>query len=395
MQLFELAVWLALLGSAYHIFATAGSGPSAPLDDLCSGDSASLSHRVLHLSNSSYQVSGEVCRVENVQNLTVIGSDDVTTIQCIRHPDNITSTAFSFINVTSLSIQNIHFVGCGAALTQDDLKYMADTSYFYFKVGQAAILLCNHCFDLFVSNVRFSNNTGYSFVGINLHGNSRLNRVQVLGEDDTLYSPYDPRCTRPDLEFVCNSRGMLLFFTDSTLGSHLPPAQVVVSDSTFSSNTLPWSNISSNSSQTRCIRNTFGNFITTWDLETRNTLPDVGALMVAYTQESYKANVTILNSTFADNHGLCLGAIFTLMHTTSADLTHHRIQNCTFVRNSPLAVPMKEGKNYFGCDVTVYMQYRGPYVEGECISITDSYMTGLNTSRTPSISMIHFPDTYG
>lgn len=397
MQSFELALWLALLGSALcHSFATAGSETGGPLDDLCSRDSASLSHRTLLLSDSSYQMtSGGVCRVEDVQNLTVIGNADVTTIQCIRHLDNITSAAFSFINVTSLSIENVHFVGCGAALTGDDLKYMMDTSYYYFDIGQAAILLCNHCFNLFLSNVRFSNNTGYSFVGINLHGNSMLNDVQVLGEDDTPYSPDDPRCTRADQEYVCNDRGMLLFFTDSTLSPPPANAQLVVNNSIFSSNTLPWSNISSNSSQVRCVWNTFENFISPWDLQTRHTLPDVGALMILYMQESFVANVTVLSTTFADNRGLCLGAVFILMHTTSASLTHQQIQNCTFLRNLPLAVPKNEAKNYFGCDVTAYMQYKGPYMEEECISITDSYLTGLNTTENPSISMVHFPDTYG
>lgn len=396
-----LEVLVAVLCLGLHSGAhQAGDGIRAGLQDLCNS-SESLDHRTLQLIDSHYSVpSGTECRVENVQNLTVIGKASQTTIECIRNPDNITSSFFSFVNVTSLRIENIHFVGCGASLKSEDLQYMSYTSY--FDVGQAAVLLCNHCFDLFIGNVCFSNNTGYSFVAINLHGNSTLDRIQVLGEDDTHYSPDDPQCTQPGYENVCNSRGMLLFFTDSTLQPwpRISPAQVVLSNSVFRSNALQWSNVSSNSSHVRCVRDTFDTFIVPWKDQVPSTLPDVGALTIAYTQtQGFQADVSVSNSNFTDNHGLCFGAIFVLMHTSLVNLARLSIQDSYFLRNFPVAVPENEAKNYFGGDVTIYMQYGGPYNESQCISITNSSVadsfTSTSTLTSPSISVIHFPNTQG
>ena len=399
MELMRFAVWLALAWSC--ACSSRGDDESIEGTGLCSSSSGSLDGRVLELdSNTTYTLaSGSACRVESVQRLTIRGNgSQPTTVRCIKTQGNITSSLFSFINVANLTIENIHFVGCGASVdTSEDLKYLFNRSFLYFGSGQAAAVLCNHCENLVLRNVLFTQNTGYAFVGINLHGSPVLDNVQILGQDDLHYPPSDPRCTQASHRHVCNSRGMLLFYTGSTLSP--PSAQLVMRDSVFSSNYYKnFTDDQENSSL--CIDPLFQAFVPpeNFEVDIHLTLPDVGALTIVFLQKKFKVEVTILNSTFADNHGFCFGAVFALMRTSSTDQAHLLFKNCTFTDNSPVLSLVGGGrwKSYFASHVTTYMQYEGPdYSETQCASITDSYLRGPYNATTPSLSFIHFPDTYG
>lgn len=395
-RLFGVAVlWLAVTCSSSSSSAESGYGGtrSAALDALCATGSLPVD-RTIRLNESVYNLlaNDTACRVKDVQGLKLVGNANLTTIQCVRRPGEITSSFFSFFNMTSLSIENIHFVGCGGVLTRDeDLNYLKNSSFAYFDGGQAAVLLCNHCVNLSLSNVMFSNNTGYSFVGINVQGTSMLDRVQILGQDDVHYSYNDSRCNKPGHEFICSSSGMLIFFADSILS--VSPCELVLSNSVFSENSF--GNGSVNNSNTWCARNTYEKLIAPWDLQAEySTLADVGALTIAYTQDNFTASVVVTNSSFTDNHGFCFGAVFVLIHTDSTFSAEHRIQGCHFVDNSPTVIPRHEGKNYFGNDVTVYMQYRRSG-RGECLSISDTFFRSPSILGNPSISIIHFPNTQG
>ena len=366
-------------------------GISADMKDLCDG-MQSLDNSTIFLNETYYIYSGIECRVEDVQNLKILGDPNVTTaIQCNA------SAIFSFVNVTSLSIEDVHFVGCGATLSDDDLRYIAETSSrLYFSTTQTAALLCSHCKDLSLRNVGFSNSVGYSFVGINLHGYSTLDGVQVVGDGEG----DSPECSEPGdkSNITCSNGGMLLFFADSDyMNGTLPSAEVVLSDSSFHSNSVWKGNLSTDWSWLHCVKGVFETYIKTPDRQNTSVLPSVGALTIAYTQtQMWEANVQVLNSDFRDNHGLCFGAVFVLIHTSSVHLAHQQFDNCSFFWNSPRAVPEKDGKNYFGNDVTVYMQYIGQhFMEGQCLSMTSNNMTSSNESSSPSISVIHFPSTHG
>lgn len=364
-------------------------------DILCSNNSVPLSNYTLWLNSSLYTVSsGRHCLVENAEHLTIRGNATglPTIIQCEREPENVSSVIFSFVNTTFLTIENIHFVGCGAPLTDGDLRYTAGNSSFYFGPGQAAALVCSHCSNLSLSNVKFSNSTGYAFAGINLFHNSVLDGVGILGEDDQHYSLDDPMCTQPGLDYLCLGRGILLMFTDSELD--ISSAGVVLNNSVFDGNSYHGGSTANVSFF--CVRNMFEEFIRKSDIS--NPLPDVGALTIVYSQNKFAADVSILNSNFTNNCGRCFGAIFVLLHTQSADKGTQRIQGCRFIDNSvsPAMLPDKAAAmNYLGSDVTVYIQYEGDYVETLCLVMTDSFFKNLNSTLTPSISVIHFPNTHG
>ena len=120
------------------------------------------------------------------------------------------------------------------------------------------------------------------------------------------------------------------------------------------------------------------------------TLPDVGALMIVFLQEKFKAEATVLNSTFADNHDFCFRAVFALMRTSSTDQAHPLFEGCTITDNSPVLSLVGGGrwKSYYGSHVTTYMQYEGSsYNETQCVSITDSYLRGPYDSTTPSLPL--------
>jgi hypothetical protein len=396
-----LALWLRLvaLGSVYLTLAAENKRPASELSDLhqLCNPQESLNDRTLILSDTWYNVSDNTtCRVESVSNLTIRGnSSQSTVIGCSG------SAIFSFFNVTSLSISNIHFVGCGDLMTEDDLNHLAESSY--FNGSQAATLLCNHCFDLHVDTVSFSGSLGYSFVGISLLGDSILDGVQVLGTSEN-HSHYvhDESCRLDDSGYAtgCKSKGVLLFFADPRSVFSVSSANVVLENCYFYSNDIEWTDTSPNKSRCTYTQGSFDDFLTPWEEEVPSALPIVGGLTIAQTQingESvFPTNVSVRHSKFEDNHGLCFGAVFVLMHTWSVTTAQQHFENCTFLFNSPRIVPNNEGKNYFARDVTVFMKYRGQPGESRCLSITDSFFTSRNNEyRSPSLSVIHFPSTVG
>ena len=378
------------------------SRTGSSIDELCDPQGQPLDNYVLRLNESKYTVANDShCMVENVQNITIIGNSNLTTILCLKASENITSSIFSFINVTSLTIQNIHFEGCGASLTpDDDLKYLRENARSYFGPGQAAAVLCSHCKDLSLSNVQFTRNTGYSFIGINLYGNSVLDRLHVYGGDDERYSPDDPRCNQTGKEYVCSNRGVFLFFTGSELTT-LSHGNVSVVNSDFDSNSYNSTNTSSNedaiTSQAWCVRNVFGEFINPQEFYVQGLLPDVGALTIIYIQQDFTASVNIHNNNFTDNEGLCFGAIFSLLLTASPGQVQQTIEGCYFTGNSPFVVPYGEGRNYLARSITVYMKFEGDFSSADdTIWIVNcSFKCGDNNITSPSLSIIHFPTTKG
>jgi hypothetical protein len=198
----------------------------------------------------------------------------------------------------------------------------------------------------------------------------------------------------------CKSKGVLLFFADpGSAFSVQSSANVVLENCYFYFNDIEWTNTSIHS---RCTytQGSFDDFLTPWEEEVPSALPIVGGLTIAQTQingESvFPTNVSVRHSKFEDNHGLCFGAVFVLMHTWSVTAAQQHFENCTFLFNSPRIVPSNEAKNYFARDVTIFMKYGKWSDVTTCLSITDSFFSSRNNEyRSPSISVIHFPTTEG
>ncbi len=370
-------------------------------DVLCDGSEGSLNNYKLTLNDSSYyQVAGRnQCLVRDVSNLTIAGGLN-TTIHCERGSNGLSSTVFSFVNVSSLTIEKVRFVGCGGILTETDLKYSANKSFFYFGPGQAAVLVCNHCQNLTLTNVTFSNNTGYAFVGINLY-NSVLDRVQFLGKDDHQYTPADPVCNQTGYENLCTKKGALLYFLDSPYS--IPSrAEVHVVNSTFKANNYGFFDSNDPNIIFWCTANVFEKFVNLYhDDQIYGTLPDVGALTVIHTQNKFVANVIVESTKFIDNHGVCFGAVLVFYRVMSPSFSDQTFQNCVFTNNSPTRIPNEKARNLFGDDITIYIKYSDSNQtfsteDEKCMSVLGSNFTNSTGSvLMPSISAVHFPKTTG
>ncbi len=366
-------------------------------DVLCDGSEGSLNNYKLTLNDSSYyQVAGRnQCLVQDVSNLTIAGGLN-TTIHCERGSNGLSSTVFSFVNVSSLTIESIQFVGCGGILTETDLKYLANDSFFNFGPGQAAVLVCNHCQNLTLTNVTFSNNTGYAFVGINLY-NSVLDRVQFLGKDDHRYTPADPVCNQTGYENLCTKKGALLYFVDSPY--NIPSsASVLVVNSTFEGNRYELFGSKDAVSDNWCVSSVFEKFISLIEENVYGPLPDVGALSIVYTQVNFEASVVVESAQFIDNHGICFGAVFVFYKTKRPDCATQTFRNCTFSNNSPTRLPNEQGGNLFGEDITIYMQYldaSGSRNERGMSIIGSRFANSTGNVKMPSISTISFPSSTG
>lgn len=373
------------------------SWAGGPLEELCNNKARVGHHQVL-LNSSCYEVpSGTHCTLVGAGNLVIRGPDNSkTTIRCLREdPNQISSAVFSFINATSLHLQNLHFEGCGASLEKEDLRdpFLSP----HIGAGQTAALVCSHCSGLLLQNLTFSSTTGYAFVGINLYNESRLDQVQVLGGQGLPHPPLDdPACNQMGREYACRMRGVLLLHADSELSPVTSASETRLTDCLFEGNRfVPGNGTNMSPYRAFCVRDVFEEFIHPRELEISGPLPDVGALTVAFLQTGFQARVSVINSTFSHNQGECFGAVFVLLTPHSADLGSQRIEGCRFINNSPSVVPQNAGKNYLGSDVTVYMEYKANYTEEECLVIEKSFFRNRYATQTPSITVVHFPDTQG
>ena len=361
-------------------------------DRLCNATSLASGLRLNE--NTEYVLQDlERCSIENAENLSIRGGPN-TTIFC-----NITSTLFTFINVTSLTIQDVHFTGCGGVLTGYDLSrngsYSTNETYFYFSPGQRSVLFCNHCSKLTLTNVSFSNNAGYAFIGINLRNDSVLDGVEVIGK-------INPKFVQPELE----SRGVLLLFVDTD--NFLSNSTVLVNNSMFNLGS------SSECGNFTCVKSIYEEFIDAFEVHIfKQPLPEVGALSILYMQQNYTVNVDVVRTNFTDNHGVCMGAVFIFLFPASSELATQTFQDCNFTKNYPHLVTSEEGRNYFGEDITVFMRFGENYGESKsvrsdeenrCVLImdssfensysyfNDSFVNSNVSLSTPSISVSHFHD---
>ena len=343
-------------------------------------DASELNGFTCRLNESRYLLT-RPCRLQDVRDLTITGSlagTPSTTIQC-NSP-----SILSFSNATSLSVSHLRFEGCGDSIVaESDLRNLSSRALQFF--GQhAAALLCNHCLNLSLTSVAFNESRGYSFVGINLHGNVVLDEVNVLG------NPSQQQQHNNNNNNNQSGRGVLVFFAHSDFPI-VNESEVLLNNSHFLSNQF-----TGHSDDERCSE-VFDRFVAPWDLQLEHSLPDVGALTIVFAHRTFSVNVTVANGNFTDNRGLCFGAVYVLMHTTSVECAHVGFSGCSFVGNSPVSrhdSGRRHNKNYFASDVTIYLQFKGDYFQRECVSMEDIFSQAVEGYvNTPSFSVIHFPDT--
>ena len=363
------------------------------ITDICNA-SSSLENITLNLTGDETLNINENCHVENAFNLTIQGLPEARpTIWCSRKNGRASSTAFTFNNTYLLTIKNINFVGCGGILTKDDKKSFNNSFWFFFSEGQAAVILCTFCSHLSLVNVSFSVNNGYAFAGINLWGHSLLDGITVNGKDDP-HLPFNATmCEQPEFKYSCGGRGVLLMFVDSIMKTE--DSTVLVNNSNFYYNLYTVNKTSENLNSSTCSDDIFTVFKE--PIYKSYTMPDVGALTVLQIQTTFKAYVKVFNSKFANNHGLCYGAVLAVINTPSSLSGELMFQNCHFYNNSPIQIAMKLGQNHIAHDITIYMRFRNLSSNSHCVSLINSSFSCSMDEKVKStcITLTHFPGSQG
>ncbi len=333
------------------------------------------------------------CNVSSVVNLTIQGSEENRpTIRCTRRSE-ILSVAFVFTKVTSLVIKNVNFESCGGLLTEEDVDSYPDNALFNFSSGRAAIILCSFCTNVTIQNIAFTNNTGYAFAAVSLMGHSLLDNIVINGSSDP-HLPYNSSlCKRPETQYACGFRGLLLLFVNSTSSTE-ENVLVQITNSVFDFNyNAPFN--PSEGANLKCVRSVFDEYF----LGLHNyEIPDVGGLTIVYNQDNYNASVEVVGSRFSNNRGSCFGAVLIMFFLDGLSYGSQVFQNCSFYNNSPLVTQEDFGWKYIGRDISLYMRLENKREDTDCVRILDSSFNSPGffwQSDHSAISMTHFPGIHG
>ena len=260
---------------------------------LCSNTSTQLSNNlVLKLNVSSYelyQIDG-YCIVQNINNLTIQGAKQNSTIRCV--PVGSPGSGFGFINVTNLLLANVHFEGCGGIIPSTAVRSFNNThSHLLYK--QRAVLMFNLCNNATIRQVNVNNNYfGYAILILNPFGTFEvLNTIVSEGLGGFLCS---------DDTTASSGSGIAAIFKSKGKSTNERYVQVILKETIFRTNFNYINNIPA---------------ISGLNKYEACQLPVVGAagLTVIFTQADYIANFTITHSTIGSfNFGSVAGGMLIL-----------------------------------------------------------------------------------
>ena len=192
---------------------------------LCSHNIPLQNNLTLHLTQSNYILHNMTfCVIENVSRVTLKGvrSDVKSSIKCqLQHNS---TTGFSFVNISSVTLENLEFTGCGATITKSAVIFFNDT-HPHLGYKQKALLVFNHCHNITIQHVNITNYIGYAIFMLNLLNSSLLNHVRVTLGTGANY------CNDSGM-FACAGSGIFVMFKDTQQTSpDMVPVNVILSQS--------------------------------------------------------------------------------------------------------------------------------------------------------------------
>ena len=203
---------------------------------LCSDNIPMQNNLTLHLTQSNYILHNMTfCLIENVSNLTLkgVGSDGKSSIKCQLQDDS--TTGFGFVNISSVTLENLEFTGCGATITKSAVAFFNDT-HPHLGYKQKALLVFNHCHNITIQHVNITNYIGYAIFMLNPLNSSLMNHVIV-----TMGTAGASDCTDSGM-FGCAGSGIFVMFKDTQQTSpNMAPVNVILSQSNlqFNFNIIP------------------------------------------------------------------------------------------------------------------------------------------------------------
>ena len=201
---------------------------------LCSHNIPLQNNLTLHLTQRNYIFHNMIfCLIENVSNVTLkgVGSDGKSSIKCQLQHDS--TTGFGFVNISSVTLENLEFTGCGATITKSAVAFFNDT-HPHLGYKQKALLVFNHCHNITIQHVTITNFIGYAIFMLNPLNPSLMNHVRVTtrGGGD---------CTDSGM-FACAGSGIFVMFKDTQQTSpDMAPVNVILSQTylRFNFNVIP------------------------------------------------------------------------------------------------------------------------------------------------------------
>ena len=191
---------------------------------LCSDNIPLQNNLKLHLTQSNYILHNMTfCLIENVSNLTLkgVGSDGKSSIKCQLQDDS--TTGFGFVNISSVTLENLEFTGCGATITKSAVAFFNNT-HPHLGYKQKALLVFNHCHNITIQHVNITNYIGYAIFMLNPLNSSLMNLVIV-----TAGTAGASDCTDSSM-FGCAGSGIFVMFKDTQqTSSDMAPVNVILS----------------------------------------------------------------------------------------------------------------------------------------------------------------------
>ena len=197
---------------------------------LCSDNIPLQNNLTFHLTQSKYILHNMTfCVIENVSNVALkgVGSDGKSSIKCQSQQDS--TTGFGFVNVSSITLENLEFTGCGATITNTAVAFFNDT-HPYLGYKQKALLVFNHCLKITIQHVDIFNYIGYAIFMLNPLNSSLMNDVIVTARTGIMYC-------NDSVTFACSGSGIFVMFKDTQQTyPDMAPVDVILSQSNLRSN---------------------------------------------------------------------------------------------------------------------------------------------------------------
>ena len=275
----------------------------------------------LLLLDTVYNISGNgsLCTINTNYSLTIQGKQSMATIQCISSTYNNTvhpTIGFTFNGSSSLTLQRVTFIGCGANLTtldKDQLDIINSTSSLvYFTQYHAAVLVFTEISHLVMRDMSLSQYYGFAIVVVNLP-NVTLDSIYVNGSQDFEKVGYSV------------GSGVLLTYQDSykTL-FYTNQYKLRITNSTFSINFdyVTYSGYV-------CVTDLYNSFIYK---DSKKPVINAAGLTIFYIGPRKNVQVDISHCTFAYNVGSIAGAML-LIHLEPKKHSQTVIKNSIFDSN--------------------------------------------------------------
>ena len=280
----------------------------------------------LLLLDTLYNISGNgsLCTINTNYLLTIQGNQSMATIQCISstyvnttHP----TIGFAFTGSSSLTLQRVTFIGCGANLITLDKEQFdiinCTSSLVYFTQYHAVVLVFTEISHLVMRDVNISQYYGFAIVAVNLPSGT-LDSINVN------FSQGIEKAAQQKSGYSVGS-GVLLMYQDSpkTL-SYTNQYKLRITNSNFSDN---FDNVAY--SGYVCVTKLYNSYEYKYS---KKPVINAAGLTIFYIGANINVQIDISRCTFAYNAGSIAGAML-LLHLKTKTHSQTVIKNSKFVSN--------------------------------------------------------------